>query len=244
MKLAYSSFIFLLILSSCKPHTYDWKPLDFGAFKIKVPTGWNEIKEQGIDSYVGGITNKKDTLWFEYGRYSVGLGAGYFASRMAIDTINGMIGEISIPNDSSRGYLSLRINHVNENIKFIMYGKRINVDTGLKIFKSIVFKESDSSNNSILTINKFTNALSLSGENLFKSNCAPCHKVFFDFTGPSLFDLFNTRSREWLYQFLTNRKLFKSDSVDIKFIKHFGFKCLEFPALSKDEVYAIYNYCN
>ena len=243
MKPLYYTFIFLLLLSSCKPHTHDWKPLDFGAFKLKVPAGWNEIKEQGIDSYVGGITNKKDTLWFEYGPYCVRLGEGDYANRMAVDTINGLIAEVSIPNDSTKGYLSLRINHVNENIKFIMYGKRINVDTGLKIFKSIVFKESDTSKNSPLTINKFSKSLSQSGENLFKSNCAPCHKVFIDFTGPSLFNLFDIRSREWLYQFLTNRKLFKSDSVHIKFIKQFGFKCLEFPALSKDKVYAIYNYC-
>src|ERR1700761_3791910 len=44
--------------------------LDFGAFTLKTPKEWTKFTEQGIDSYVGGLTNGKDTLEFDYGWWS------------------------------------------------------------------------------------------------------------------------------------------------------------------------------
>lgn len=51
--------------------TSDKKILDFGAFTIEAPSGWEKIKELGIDSYVGKIAiDENDTLQFDLGWYS------------------------------------------------------------------------------------------------------------------------------------------------------------------------------
>lgn len=49
----------------------DTKTLDFGSFTIETPHSWKQIKEKGIDSYVGGIAiDSTDTLSFDLGWYS------------------------------------------------------------------------------------------------------------------------------------------------------------------------------
>lgn len=49
----------------------DIKTMDFGAFTIETPQSWRQIKEKGIDSYVGRIAiDDKDTLDFDLGWYS------------------------------------------------------------------------------------------------------------------------------------------------------------------------------
>lgn len=45
--------------------------MDFGAFTIETPHSWKQIKEKGIDSYVGRIAiDNQDTLDFDLGWYS------------------------------------------------------------------------------------------------------------------------------------------------------------------------------
>lgn len=47
------------------------KTMDFGAFTIETPLTWKQIKEKGIDSYVGRIAiDDTDTLDFDLGWYS------------------------------------------------------------------------------------------------------------------------------------------------------------------------------
>lgn len=47
------------------------KILEFGAFTIETPGGWEKLKLQGIDSYVGDIAiDDSDTLHFDLGWYS------------------------------------------------------------------------------------------------------------------------------------------------------------------------------
>lgn len=66
------SILILLILFSCSPRQY--KTIDFGQFEITVPQTWNRYERNGIDSYVGGIiTDTKDSLNFDFGRYSADL---------------------------------------------------------------------------------------------------------------------------------------------------------------------------
>ncbi len=48
----------------------DWHTINLRAFKIETPTTYRFFKERGIDSYVGGITNQQDTLFFDFGWYS------------------------------------------------------------------------------------------------------------------------------------------------------------------------------
>ena len=42
------------------------------------------------------------------------------------------------------------------------------------------------------------------GERLFKANCASCHKIDTDFTGPSLAGVTYRRPKQWLYDFTRN----------------------------------------
>src|SRR5690606_28678501 len=68
--------LFLLLLFSCPEKKY--KTIDFGQFEITVPENWNRYERQGIDSYIGGIiTDTKDTLKFDLGRYSADLTKEY-----------------------------------------------------------------------------------------------------------------------------------------------------------------------
>ena len=63
--------IFFLLITGCNTTSSKWQTLDFGIFKLTAPKNWTIVKEQGIDSYYGGLTNGKDSLWFDYGRFSV-----------------------------------------------------------------------------------------------------------------------------------------------------------------------------
>ncbi|MBO9565584.1 MAG: c-type cytochrome [Niastella sp.] len=42
------------------------------------------------------------------------------------------------------------------------------------------------------------------GQQLFAANCAACHKVEKDMTGPALSGIENRRTKEWLYQYIRN----------------------------------------
>jgi hypothetical protein len=48
----------------------EWKTFDFDTFTVEGPSKWKEFTRQGYDSRVGGITDGKDTLNFDYGMYS------------------------------------------------------------------------------------------------------------------------------------------------------------------------------
>jgi Cytochrome c len=237
--------IVVLLLLSCRNDKGKWKTLDFGVFKLTTPKEWKAIKQQGIDSYVGGLTNYRDTLWFDYGRYGVNLNQSLYPNNIATDTVNGLIGEISIPKYSIKGFYSLFISRVNETDKFTIYGNSIitQKEVILRIFKSLVFIESDTLKNPVLSESKFSKSLRASGETLFKNNCANCHKIDYDYSGPALRERFEVRDREWVYLFLTNQHQIKNDSMRNMLKKKYEFKCQGYPDLTREEVYAIYNYC-
>lgn len=66
ISLSFSAVSFMLLIG-CSEN----KQFDFGEFTIQVPKSWQQIKQQGVDSYVGLIAiDKGDTLSFDLGRYS------------------------------------------------------------------------------------------------------------------------------------------------------------------------------
>ena len=78
------SILILLLTFSCGKQNY--KTIDFGKFEITVPENWNKYERKGIDSYVGGIiTDKNDTLNFDFGRYSADISRSDFP--MVYDSI-------------------------------------------------------------------------------------------------------------------------------------------------------------
>jgi len=58
----------LLMAISCRHQTRD--SITIGTYSFSFPKDFDLIKEDGIDSYVGKITNKHVSLGFDYGYYS------------------------------------------------------------------------------------------------------------------------------------------------------------------------------
>ena len=136
--------------------------------QTKDTTRLEKFEEKGIDSYVGGLTSGKDSLWFDYGWYSAEIESTDFKTQLyAIDTINGLNAFIEIPKIDGQGSIRLSIPKVNSKDKFNLGGYNIRgTEKILQIFKSIIFKESDTTKNSKLTLAKFRDKNIASGQML------------------------------------------------------------------------------
>ncbi len=237
-------FLMCIFSISCNSNrTTEWQTLDFGVFQLKMPSGWEEFREQGIDSYVGGLTNGTDSLWFDYGWYSADVGdEDPLKHKSGVDTINGLPANIVVPINPGDGYIGMYI-RVNRKDKFSIGGYGIKeTDRILKIFNSVVFKESDTSKNRILNSADFKQQPGGSGKTLYQTNCASCHAVNKTLTGPALIERVQFRDNDWVYRFLTNRKSISIDTANIALRKKFDFTCSEFSNLTRDQVSRILDY--
>lgn len=218
MKIRCALFV-LVLLASCnsnKGNKKDWHTLDFGSFTLKVPPDWQAFREKGVDSYVGGITNGKDSMWFDLGWYSAEINDEETENHLyAQDTINGLIGILQIPRVDGIGSLRLSIPRVNDRDKFSLGGDNIkDSKTILKIFKSVVFKESDTTINGRLNVNDFKPFATGSGRAIYMTTCTSCHHRSKDIAGPVLTpQLLQSRSAEWLFRFFSNRESVRQDSA-------------------------------
>jgi hypothetical protein len=209
---------------------------DFGVFQLRANKNWNSFKLKGIDSYIGGLTNGKDTLTFDYGWYSSELeefdNKKYNYVR---DTINGLIGYIQIPKQDGVGTIKLSIPKVNDLDKFSLEGTNIKgTQSVLNIFKTITFKESDTLKNPKLSLERFNNQSFVSGKVLFNQNCASCHSKSKLLIGPILDKEFiNKRTKQWLTTFFIDRNKLIKDRKYLQRKKQFQEQdCIEF---NKDE---------
>ncbi len=84
----------------------------------------------------------------------------------------------------------------------------------------------------------------IDGEFIYKKNCASCHKLDMDYTGPALKTVFYVRSKEWVDTFLRNRSKIIEGSLHLKLKTEFKTNCMNYPDLSKEEIYATYDYCS
>lgn len=215
-----------------------WKTLDFGPFKMKAPGDWTILKQQGIDSFVGGVTNGRDSLWFDYGWYAPDFSGGSQTyQHLAVDTVNGLLAFILIPEEDGRGEIGIYIPRIGRQDKFILTGTDITgTPTILKMFKSLVFAGSDTTKNPALTSADFEEINFISGKGLFISKCNNCHASNMDNSVPSMKTITDRRSDEWVYRYLTNRKSLVGDSGLYFPGKNKSYKCPEFPALTRVEV--------
>jgi hypothetical protein len=247
MKFLFPTFLIVFLISCYHSNNTEWHTLDFGTFTLRTPPGWSKFNEQGIDSYVGGLTNGKDSLRFDYGAYSADLGDGDPSSShlYARDTINGMLATIQVPKVDGHGVVNMSIPHINNVDRFIIGGHNIpGTATILKIFQSIVFTESDTTKNGHLALNGFTTSFHPSGRRLYFTNCASCHNRTKITVGPPLsHDFCQTRTNEWVYTFLTHRNQLVKDSAWLAHVKEYERKaCMEWPELTKGEVDQIWDY--
>jgi hypothetical protein len=118
--------ILLILVVSCETNTIEWHTLDFGSFKVKAPKDWIMFKEQGIDAYVGGLTNGKDSLWFYYGWYISGFNDQNANKYLfAQDTINGKIAAIRIPKENGKGAIEMFVDNITDKVKFQLSGYNV-----------------------------------------------------------------------------------------------------------------------
>lgn len=230
--------IIAILTVSCKTKTSNWQTLDFGDFKLKAPTDWQKFKEQGIDAYVGGLTNGKDSLWFYFGSFISGFQGDNENYLFAQDTINGKIAALKIPKKDSVGSIEMFINNADGDTKFVLAGSGENKDLILAIFKSVVFQTSDTTNNGVLTSAKFKEYPLGSGTTIYQATCTACHSKNKDLTGPALTsELLNSRTTDWLYTFFKDRQHLQTDSSYLTRKKEFDdMECIQLTDYSKEDV--------
>ena len=74
-RLIYSmAVIMTLLIVSCENESQFEidKTIDFNAFTLDTPSDWTRFDQQGTDTFIGGLTNGNDTLYFDYGYLSFG----------------------------------------------------------------------------------------------------------------------------------------------------------------------------
>lgn len=239
------AFSFIISLMSCNsPIQNTWHTLDFGAFKITTPGDWKSYKLRGIDSYIGGLTNGNDSLEFDYGWYSAEVGDEDTLTHLfAQDTVNGLLASVVIPKIDRDGCIRMSMRVTTKN-KFSIGGCNVeNTDTILKIFKSIVFSESDTSKNGSLSKAKFKEGSHGSGKTIFIVYCASCHSFTKNLTGPALITSIEKRDAKWLRLFLTDKKAILSDTTYLNSRKTYdGMLCPDNFKLSETEVDMLLSY--
>ena len=238
--------ILLILTISCNKKANEWRTLDFGSFKLKTPKDWTKFKEQGIDAYVGGLTNGKDSLWFYYGWYISGFKDEDADKYLfAQDTVNGKIAAIKIPKKNGKGAIEMFIDNVTDKDKFQLSGYDVsNIDLIFDIFKSVTFPSSDTTKNGTMTFAKFREYPFGSGMTLYYANCTACHHPYKDLTGPALTSkLLNSRASTWLYTFFKERNHLQVDSAYLARKKEFNdFNCIELPNYSKNDIEQLVSY--
>lgn len=233
--------ILLILALSCNTKTNSWQTLDFGPFKLKAPSDWKILKERGIDSYVGGLTNTHDTLWFDYGAYELNFGEDSATYLMATDTINGLKANIYFSEYPKNNLVVMQMPIVNKNQKFTLTGRMINNPNLVwEILKSVVFFDNNNTAfNSSLKDVKFNKVHYLSIGNLILEKCGNCHLSESGYKSLPLKDFIQSRSADWLYNFIINKGQLKTDSTYMKRRQGNQIHCPEFPSLTNADVLRI-----
>ncbi len=172
---------------------------NFGAFSIDIPKDWKKIEYQGIDSYVGGITNGTDSLTFDYGWYSYSFNSEDVKKQLfATATINGKIALLTKPKEVGNGTIGIYIEKAYKKNRFNLIGENIEDENLIfDIFKSIKFKDSDTTINSKHF--EFSNIITpYSGQYLFNVNCAACHHKTRNTMGPAFASIDELNFKKWI----------------------------------------------
>ncbi|MEC3908418.1 cytochrome c [Tamlana sp. 2201CG12-4] len=180
-------------------HNSTTSDLNFGTFSMKIPRYWKKIEFDGIDSYIGGITNETDSLTFDYGWYSYNLSYENREKQLfATDTINGKIALITKPKEVGNGTLGIYIEEAYKKNRFNFLGKNIlDEQIVFEIFKSIRFKDSDTTLNSKSF--GFTDKITpYSGRSLFYTHCASCHHRNKNLFGPAFASINELDFKKWI----------------------------------------------
>jgi hypothetical protein len=246
--------LLLLLLSACEyssDKTYygragdaaSWRRLDFGPFSVNAPGDWIQYSRQGIDSYVGGMSNGKDSLEFDYGPYSADVSPNDGMGKFAKVTIDGFPAVIRIPYKGGEGTYMIYLDR-NDGNRLSFNGDISDINTALKIYGSLKFRNSHHGKTDSLYPGLFSDDFPITaktGQWIFHENCAQCHSVHMTSTGPALTPGFlRERSDDWIYRFLTHRSSLKRDKLWLANWREYNkLDCEQFPALTRKEFDAL-----
>jgi mono/diheme cytochrome c family protein len=125
------------------------------------------------------------------------------------------------------------------------------LSSGLFIFKQIIITDSIKKKNNIIVDVTNDEAKSGSygaGKSLFSNNCASCHSIMKDLTGPALAGLEERgpwKDRKKLYEWVHNPPQFMTnDNYTRKLKEKYGVLMTAFPDLAEKEIDAIVDYIN
>ncbi|MEO6610921.1 MAG: cytochrome c [Chitinophagaceae bacterium] len=122
--------------------------------------------------------------------------------------------------------------------------------TGYFFIRKIFFLESERTSSQevvsvVPTVYDYSGQ-ALQGKTIFMSNCAACHNLFKDMTGPSLIDIIDNdqwKDRKKLYAWIRNPIGFMQKDAYTKQLKEkFGSMMTAFPDLKDEEIDAIIVY--
>lgn len=134
-------FLFLLACVGCQnSDSTEPKSFDFGKFTLTVPGTWRSFSAQGYDSMVGGVTNGRDTLRYDYGWYSYDFRAETAATHRRTGLKIGNRDALLVqPLQAGRGGLGVFV-RVDDRNRFTLYGRDLrDEETALAICRSVAF---------------------------------------------------------------------------------------------------------
>lgn len=210
-----------------------WHKIDLGTFSIETPSEFKYIKEQGIDSYVGLITNKIDTLYFDYGWYSNALDEQGFAH--SYDTINGVP---AITVFSETNGIGLHLPKVKGDNKLTIFSSTISKELAFRIFSTLKIAARNGKTTKPLG-ETFIQGFS-KGEQIFNTNCNTCHALDRKVVGPHLRNIVQRTSREWFVGWLQNpAQLIKTNEKASKLFHEYSEMKHPVYQYSKEEIEAL-----
>ena len=175
-----------------------WHRIDLGPFSIDTPDRFYHVRKGGIDSYVGLIIDRKDSMHFDFGWYSYSYGDGrYLRSH---DTIHGQKVIIAFKNDHIAG---VHFPLLNKSNKLTVSTAQLSDQDNRRIIRSIKINGISGPTSSVLGQNKESD-LFISGSSLFKANCTSCHHLDKKIIGPALRGVVSRTSVEWFTNWVKN----------------------------------------
>lgn len=220
-------------------HYRNFEDIIIGPLKFRVSKDWELLPKNGIDSHVFELHNKTDTLTF-----SIGSNSGSVCDKdnpddyiMARDTINGQIAYIVLPTAKNSNNYGLSIEKIfSSELKLSIIGKNLTDTSGVfQIFKSIRIVSSDTTNNPLLSMSKFSLKPTGSGKRLYNNNCRSCHHLNDNNLAPNLRNILKRRSQDWIVDFLSDSTLARSIHKS---------KCPKFYHLKTDEIQRLIDFIN
>jgi len=183
-----------------------WHRVDLGVFSVNTPVRFEYIRQQGIDSYVGIITDNIDTISFDYGWYSNDLkGEEYLRS---LDTINGVPAIVVFSKQDNIG-VHFPNTYRGDN-KLTLYTKSDKKDLIFEIFKTVQFQGISGNTSEQLGGNI------KSSSPLFQQNCKACHRINTILVGPALNGVVKRRGEKWFSEWVKNPMMFVETNPEAK----------------------------